>query len=201
MFERIHNTKEQICFYERAENHKAKERLFESLKWANFPGKHPDAGADQGFLKRGFVCIKYVGFALWIFLFFLNILWNWNNLVSSRPNYFIFIEYLLAGRFGGEPWTPPGFATPNHLLRTKQCWPLQVIELSEYLFKGHYLKNSLIWMFYPSALLTVRFSAHFILCHGAIRSNVIRLYFIPICMWIKTKTLNWIVQSNEAHHA
>ena len=38
-FERIHNTKEQIYFYERAENHKAKERLFESFKWANFPGK------------------------------------------------------------------------------------------------------------------------------------------------------------------
>ena len=32
MFERIHNTKEQIYFYERAENHKAKERLFESFK-------------------------------------------------------------------------------------------------------------------------------------------------------------------------
>ena len=28
MFERIHNTKEQIYFYERAENHKAKERVF-----------------------------------------------------------------------------------------------------------------------------------------------------------------------------
>ena len=31
-FERIHNTKEQIYFCERAENHKAKERLFESFK-------------------------------------------------------------------------------------------------------------------------------------------------------------------------
>ena len=31
-FERIHNTKEQIYFYKRAENHKAKERLFESFK-------------------------------------------------------------------------------------------------------------------------------------------------------------------------
>ena len=28
-FERIHNTKEQINFYERAENHKANERLFQ----------------------------------------------------------------------------------------------------------------------------------------------------------------------------
>ena len=31
-FERINYTKEQIYFYERAENHKAKERLFESFK-------------------------------------------------------------------------------------------------------------------------------------------------------------------------
>ena len=31
-FEWIHNTKEQIYFYERAENLKAKERLFESFK-------------------------------------------------------------------------------------------------------------------------------------------------------------------------
>ena len=49
-FERIH-TKEQICFYERAENHTAKDRVFKSFKWANFPGKHPDAGEDQGLLK------------------------------------------------------------------------------------------------------------------------------------------------------
>ena len=31
-FERIQNTKEQIYFYERAENHKAKERMFKSFK-------------------------------------------------------------------------------------------------------------------------------------------------------------------------
>ena len=31
-FERIHNTKEQIHFYERAENHEAKERMFKSFK-------------------------------------------------------------------------------------------------------------------------------------------------------------------------
>ena len=47
MFERIRNTKEQIYFYERVENHKAKKRLFESFKRAYFPGKHPDAGVDQ----------------------------------------------------------------------------------------------------------------------------------------------------------
>ena len=39
--------KEQIYFYERAENHKAKERMFKSFKSTNFPGKHPDAGKDH----------------------------------------------------------------------------------------------------------------------------------------------------------
>ena len=65
-FEQIHNTKEQIYFYERAENHEVKERMFKSFKSANFPGKHPDARADQGFLERGFICIKVLGFALLI---------------------------------------------------------------------------------------------------------------------------------------
>ena len=32
MLERIHNTKEQIYFYERAENHNAKERMLKSFK-------------------------------------------------------------------------------------------------------------------------------------------------------------------------
>ena len=45
--ERIQNMKEQIYFYERAETHKAKERMFKSFKLANFPGKHPDARMDQ----------------------------------------------------------------------------------------------------------------------------------------------------------
>ena len=31
-FERIHNMKEQIYFYERAEDHKAIERMFKSFK-------------------------------------------------------------------------------------------------------------------------------------------------------------------------
>ena len=47
-------------------------------------------------------------------LFFLNIPWKWNNLVSLRPNYFIFIGYLEMGGGGGgagsgvrvNPWTP-----------------------------------------------------------------------------------------------
>ena len=36
------------------------------MKLASFPGKHPDAGTDPGFLEGGFICIKDVGFALWI---------------------------------------------------------------------------------------------------------------------------------------
>ena len=40
------------------------------IKRVNYPGKHPDAGADQGFLERGFICILDVGFSLWIFLIY-----------------------------------------------------------------------------------------------------------------------------------
>ena len=36
---------------------------------------------------------------------------------------------------------------------------------------GHYLKNSLICMIFQSALLTVWFAAHFILCHGMISAQ------------------------------
>ena len=36
---------------------------------------------------------------------------------------------------------------------------------------GHYLENSLICMIFPSALLTVCFAAHFILCHGMISAQ------------------------------
>ena len=36
-----------------------------------------------------------------------NISWKWNNLVSLRPNYFIFIGYLKTGRRGGRSSEPP----------------------------------------------------------------------------------------------
>ena len=57
---------------------------------------------DPGFLERGFICIKVcvcvwgVYFADFI-SFCLNIPWKWNNLVSLRPNYYIFIGYLNKG--------------------------------------------------------------------------------------------------------
>ena len=44
--------------------------------------------------------------------FFLNIPWKWNNLVSVRPNYLIFMGYLKTGGWGFE-WTPFGSATAN----------------------------------------------------------------------------------------
>ena len=63
--ERIHNMKEQIYFYERSENHEAKERMFKSFKWADFPGKHPDAREDQGFLKcEGVRFADFISFIL-----------------------------------------------------------------------------------------------------------------------------------------
>ena len=61
--------KEQIYFYERAENHKVKEQTFKSFKRANFPGKHEDV--DQEFLERGFICIEVWGSAL-LFLSLLS---------------------------------------------------------------------------------------------------------------------------------
>ena len=39
---------------------------------------------------------------------FLNILWKWNNLVSVRPNYFIFMEYLRKKRWNQQ-------SEPSHL--------------------------------------------------------------------------------------
>ena len=66
MFERIHNTKEQIYFNEKEENREAKKRMFKSFKWANFPGKHPDAGMDHWLLERG------VGFTMLIYFIYLK---------------------------------------------------------------------------------------------------------------------------------
>ena len=53
------------------------------------------AGADPGFLERGFICIKVWRFA-WLILSKkkLNNPCKLNNSVSLRPNYLIFIGYL-----------------------------------------------------------------------------------------------------------
>ena len=52
--------------------------------------------------QRGFVIYKGVGVRFADFIsFFLSILWKRNNLVSLRPNYFIFIGHLKIGGVGG----------------------------------------------------------------------------------------------------
>ena len=65
-FERIHNTKEQIIFYERAEKHKSKERTILSFKRALFPGNDQSGNNEIGkWLKHllgiGFFCPSDVG--------------------------------------------------------------------------------------------------------------------------------------------
>ena len=54
--------------------------------------------------------------------FSFNILWKWNNLVSLRPNYFIFIGYLKTGGGGGgverNSWTPSGSTTGAYLFES-----------------------------------------------------------------------------------
>ena len=64
-FERIHNTKEQIEFYERVENHKAKERMFKSFNERIFQVNTQMQGKIKH-LSKGFICIKVLGFALLI---------------------------------------------------------------------------------------------------------------------------------------
>ena len=71
--------------------------------------------------------------------FFLNIPWKWNNLVSLRPNYVIFIGYLKTGarRGGGgvrvNPWTPSGSATVL-LTFCKQFGPWSgLLDFTEYI--------------------------------------------------------------------
>ena len=66
-----------------------------------------NAEADPGFQERGFICIKGWGFALLILSISHE---NEINLVSLRPNYFIFKGYLKTGGQGGcssEPPEPP----------------------------------------------------------------------------------------------
>ena len=55
---------------------------------------YDDAGAEPRFLERGVHMFKRVGFALLILSHFSEISHGNDNLVSLRPNYFIFIGYL-----------------------------------------------------------------------------------------------------------
>ena len=62
-------------------------------------------GRIQDFWKRGSCGVRFADFIS----FFLNISGKRNNLISLRPNYFIFIAYLKTGAgrgFKQTPWTP-----------------------------------------------------------------------------------------------
>ena len=54
---------------------------------------------------------------------FLNILWKWNNLVSVRPNYFIFMGYLRK-RYKISKANPHTFIPMNHLSRNPGFAPV-----------------------------------------------------------------------------
>ena len=57
------------------------------------------------------IYLGVVGSLCWFYLIFLNNGWKWNdNLVSLRPNCFIFIAYW-RGRVEPTPWTPSGSTT------------------------------------------------------------------------------------------
>ena len=56
----------------------------------------------------GFICMQEWGVRFADFIsFFLNIPWKWNNLVSLRPNNFIFIGYLKTGFVEGGSLVNP----------------------------------------------------------------------------------------------
>ena len=75
--------------------------------------------------RKGFICINIGGrFADYI-LFFSNIPWKRNNLVSLRPNYFICVGYFVKNKIGGIeggsselPEVPSGSATEMPQSRT-----------------------------------------------------------------------------------
>ena len=122
-FERIHDTKEQIYFYKRAKNHKAKDRLFESFKNEQI--------FQVNILMRGRIKdswnIKDVSFLVDFISFILDIHWKWNNWSHWDPNYFIFIEYLIAGEVRQTTWTPRGFATVMRSKSPIKDWTMLAI--------------------------------------------------------------------------
>ena len=76
--------------------------------------EHKPSGDGSRISRKGVHMYKRVGVHFADFIsFFLNIPWKWNNLVSLRPNFFIFIGYFKnwgqAGGGGGvnEPPEPP----------------------------------------------------------------------------------------------
>ena len=102
--------------------------------------------ADAGFLERRFICIKVCGVRFADFIsFFLNIQWKWNNLVSLRPNHFIFIGYLKMG--GGWEGVQANILNPlwnchwwtldflMHLQMQRDVWLDNFINLRQYILR------------------------------------------------------------------
>ena len=84
------------------------------------------------------------GVALMIFSFFLNIPWKWNNSVSVRPNYFLFIGHLKTGGWEGGPSEPPEptLDLPLNLIKT---WMLTYPHLVSCAFTFNSLPTSVVY--------------------------------------------------------
>ena len=52
---------------------------------------------------------------------FLNILWKWNNLLSVRPNYFIFMGYLRKNEIESEKSKPRAYEHPFQKSWIRPC--------------------------------------------------------------------------------
>ena len=70
-------------------------------------------GVDSGYLERGFICK--------IFADFMISNENENNLVSLRPNYFIYLGYLKMGDGEGVRVNPLNPLFIRHCIKTTCC--------------------------------------------------------------------------------
>ena len=92
--------------------------------------------------RKGVQIYKGVGGLFADFIsFFLNIPWKWNNLVSLRPNNFIFIGYLKMGRGEGVWGIPLNPLWIRHCSDRHNIW---ILDSSAHL---HYLNNYMLIVF------------------------------------------------------
>ena len=104
-----------------------KRLIFQKMNAFSSGGSRISGKGAHNFMYRG------VGGSLcWFYLIFLNIPWKWNNLVSLRPNYFIFKGYFKVvgggeqgGWFKQTPWTSSVFP---HSLMCQGCTSLNFWE-------------------------------------------------------------------------
>ena len=80
--------------------------VFNNKKWSFFWFHAYVQGRVQDVWKGGSYIKRCGGSFCWFYLIFFSIPWKWNNLVSVRPNYFIYIEYLKNGGGGGVARSP-----------------------------------------------------------------------------------------------